>query len=481
MTTQTNYYAIVIGAGAAGLEIAKGLAAAKKRILLIDKVQYGTGCPHFGCIPSNAFIASSNIAHEIWRSGFFGIDMVMSNFQSNRALQRVREVVEEARTACSPHALQELGIETYNSECSFVDPHTVQVTSQDGQKQLISAKFIVIAVGSCPRIASIKGLEEVPYYTSENIFSLTEIPESLAIVGGGQTGCELAQAFRRLGTNVTLVEQKGCLLSAEEPEVHKIMQSCLIKEGVELYLAKAVSRVRQENDKIIVHIYDKVEDKEYQVRVNKLLIAAGRQPNIESLNLKASGVFYTDTGIASDDYGRTTQSHIWVIGDVRKDTLFTHAAEDQARTVLYNMLMPRMLAKKLTKREFIPRVTHTDPEIASIGITEEEAIAKYGNSWITTYTVSLRESDKALCQSDTDGFVKFVTKRFSSKILGCTLVTPVASEGLSEITLAMRENIPLRKLSHIIHPYPTYSQIIQKAAQKWFSTVILPRIPNFFK
>ncbi|MCE5294334.1 MAG: FAD-dependent oxidoreductase [Chlamydiales bacterium] len=481
MTTQTNYYAIVIGAGAAGLEIAKGLAAAKKRVLLIDKGQYGADCAHFGCIPSNTFIASANIAHEIWRSGFFGIDMVMSNFQSNRALQRVREVVEEARIPYSAEALRQLGIDTYSSVCSFVDPHTVQVTSSDGQKQLLTAKSIVIAVGSCPKVAAIKGLDEVPYYTSENIFSLTEIPESIAIVGGGQTGCEFAQAFRRLGTSVTLIEQKECVLSTEEPEVHKLVQSCLIKEGVELYLAKAVSRVRQENDKLIVHIYDKAEDKEYQVRVSKLLIATGRRPNIETLNLNACGIDHTDSGIVSDVYGRTSQSHIWVIGDAQGEPFFTHAAVNQARTVLHNLLMPRIFAKKLTKREVIPRVTYTDPEVASIGLTEEEAITLYGNSKITTYIVSLTESDKAICQSDTDGFVKFVTKRFSSRILGCTLVAPVAAEALSVITLAMRENIPLRKLSHIIYPYPTYSQIIQKASQKWFSGTIFPLIPNFFK
>lgn len=481
MKMQYDYYAIVIGAGAAGLEVAKGLAKAGKRVLLIEKGPYGGGCANFGCIPSKSLIASANIAHELWRSGLYGIDMHITNFQAGRVLERVREIVSQVRKQNSPDALRALGVETLSAVCSFIDPYTVQATSAAGEIQKITAKNIIIASGSSPKIPDIKGLNEIQYLTNETIFDLSEIPTSLAILGGGQTGCELAQAFRRLGSSVTVIEQSDHLLKGGEPEAYKAVQSALVKEGVEIYLSTRVERVRREAGKISVHLQQKLDNKEYELHVEQLLIASAREPNIGSLNLEGVQVAHTKQGISHDAYGRTSQSNIWVVGDASGELFYTHAAVNQANAVLFNLLMPWPFRKKVVSKQPIPSVVFTDPEVASLGISEAQAIELYGNSSIAVYTVPLAESDRAVCQGRSDGFVKFITKRFSSRILGATIVAPIAADMLVEIACAMRDGVPLRKLSSLIHPYPTYSQIIQKAAQKWLSDTILPLFGKLFK
>jgi len=480
MTSTQEYYAIVIGAGAGGLVIAQGLGQAGKKVLLVEKGPYGGNCANFGCIPSSSLIASANMAHELYSSALFGIDMRMENFNANRVFQRVRAIIFQVREKYSPQMLQKQGVETCSGSCVFVDPYTVEIEFSDGQRRKVSAKYIVIAAGSYPYIPEIKGLNEVPYLTSYNIFDLQEIPTSLAIIGGGQSGCELAQTFRRLGSRVVLIEQKECLLGTEEPEAYKAIQSTLVKEGVEIYLGHQVVHIRHDSGKISFNLRRRTDEKEYEVSAQQLLLTTGRRPNISNLGLDYAGVDYKEEGIVVDAYGRTSQLHIWAVGDVTGHSFYTHAAENQARTILSNLLWPWPIQFKMDRLQPIPRVIYTDPEIASIGLTEEEAIEKYGAAKIAVYLVPLTEADRAICQGRTDGFVKFVTKRYSSKILGATIVAPVAADMLLEISCAMRYNIPLRKLSSLIHPFPTYSQIIRKAADKWLSDTIYPLFTKLF-
>lgn len=476
MTMNQDYYAIVIGAGAGGLVIAKGLGQAGKKVLLVEKGPYGGNCANFGCIPSTSLIASANIAHELWSSSLFGIDMRMENFNANRVFSRVRDIVQQVRDRYSPEVLQSQGVETCSGTCVFIDPHTVEVELQDGTKRKHAAKYIVIATGSYPYIPEMKGLGDVPYLTTYNVFDLKEIPTSLAIIGGGQIGCELAQAFRRLGSRVVLIEQKEYLLGTEEPEAYKAIQSSLVKEGVEIYLGHQVVHMQHNSGKIFFNLRRKTDEKEYEVSAEQLLLTTGRRPNIDHLGLAFAGVAYTSDGIAIDEYGRTTQPHIFAVGDVTGHSFYTHAAESQARTILANLLWPWPMQFKMDTLQPIPRVIYTDPEIASIGLTEEEAIEKYGARNIAIYVVPLSEADRAICESRTEGFVKFVTKRFSSKILGATIVAPIAADMLLEISCAMRYKVPLRKLSSLIHPFPTYSQIIRKAADAWLSETLFPLV-----
>ncbi|MBS0634931.1 MAG: FAD-dependent oxidoreductase [Verrucomicrobia bacterium] len=471
-----NYYAIVIGAGTAGQVISKGLAKAGKKVLLIDKGPFGGDSTNFGSIPSKTLIASANMAHTLWRAGLYGIDLQIHNFQSTRVMQRVRDVVEQMRTKNDQVAFQTAGVHTRISECHFTDPYTVQTA--DGEK--ISAKNIIIATGSHTVIPPIRGLEDIFYRTNESIFALNEIPTSIAIVGGGPTGCEFAQAFRRLGASVFVIEKDETLLPLEEPEVSRAVQSALVKEGVEIYLDTIVTRVRKDGDKITLFLKHTLDDKEYELRVHELLIATGRKPAIGSLNLEAAGIEYSDAGIRRDAYGKTSKSHIWVVGDAAGAPFYTHTADNQANTVLYNLLNPWPMQKKIDRAQPVPRTISCDPEVASIGLTEQQAIEEYGPGNVSTYVVSLKEVDRAICEGETDGFVKFITKRISSEILGATIVAPIAQDMILEVSCAMASGISLRKLGAIIHPYPTYSQAISKASQMCETETFSPFFRNFF-
>ncbi len=473
MTTQYDYFAIVIGAGAGGLAIAKGLAKAGKKVLLVEKSAYSENVA-LGSIASKALITCSNIAHELWRSALYGLDMRIGHFQTSRVFGRIREIGNEIKKQNHPDVLRTLGIDYSSSVASFVDPHTIQVNGNNANKRQVSGKHIVIATGSLPRIPSIRGLSDVQYRTDQTIFSLNEIPTSIAIIGAGQIGCELAQSFRRLGSRVILIEQSDFLLTNEEPEAYKVVLSALIKEGVEIYLASQVTRVRKDGDRINLHIKQKTADMEYDLHAHEIIFATGKKPNIEDLNLLAAEIEHTQDAIAHDLYGRTTNGHIWVVGDVAGLNCYSHAAVDQAKIVLHNMLSRGLFYKKIQERSKIPRVIFTDPEVSSIGLTEQEAIEKYSVKNIRTYMVPLSECDRAICDDRTDGFVKFVTKGLSCKILGATIVGPCASEMLVEISCAMRDGVSLRKLSTLIHPYPTYSQIIQKAADMCVSDTTWP-------
>jgi pyruvate/2-oxoglutarate dehydrogenase complex dihydrolipoamide dehydrogenase (E3) component len=471
---EDTYHTIVIGAGAGGLVVAKGLADAGKKVLLVEKGAFGGDCTNSGCIPSKALIASANTAHELWRSGLYGLDMSIVSFQASRALDRVREIVKGFREKNSPEGLKAMGVDARKGTCSFIDPYTVQIQAASGQVSKISSKNIVIATGSSPLIPAIKGLQDVPYHTSQTIFDIQGIPNSLAIIGGGQIGSEFAQSFRRLGSSVILIEQQSHIIGREEPEAYRAIQSGLSKEGVEIFLEVDVMRVRREGDKIFLNLRRRTDEKEWEVCVNLLLITAGRRPNVSELNLEVANVAFSPEGIVTDKYGRTSQSHIWAVGDATGRSFFPHAAENQARTVLANLILPWPFKVKLDLDQPIPRVTFTDPEVASLGLTEKAAIELYGQKNIATYLVPLSESDRAICQDRKDGFVKVITKKYTSKILGATIVAPIGADMLVEISCAMRFNIPLRKLSSLIHPYPTYSQIIRKAADEWLLKTILP-------
>lgn len=468
------YHTIVIGAGAGGLVVAKGLAQAGKRVLLVEKGNFGGDCTNSGCIPSKALIASANTAHELWRSGLYGLDMSIVSFQASRALDRVREIVKGVREKNSPEALHQLGIEARVGSCSFIDPFTVQIQTAAGPEVRVSGQNIVIATGSVPLVPNIKGLQDVPFHTSQTIFDIQGIPNSMAIIGGGQIGSEFAQSFRRLGASVILIEQQSHIIGREEPESCRAIQSALSKEGVEIFLEVDVIRARREGDKVYLLLRRRTDEKEWEVCVNLLLVTVGRRPNVSELNLGAAHVDFSPDGIPTDKYGRTSQKHIWAVGDATGRSFFPHAAENQARTVLANLLLPWPFKVRLDLDQPIPRVTFTDPEVASLGMTEKEAIEKYGAKNLATYIVPLSESDRAICQDRTDGFVKIVTKKYSSKILGASIVAPIGADMLVEISCAMRFNKPLRKLSSLIHPYPTYSQVIRKAADEWLIKTIMP-------
>jgi len=455
-----SYPIIVIGAGAGGLVIAIGGTKAGKKILLIENGNYGGDCTNFGCIPSKSLIASAHTAQAIKNSEEMGITSPSKLIQAQASLTRVRKIVEDIRAHEDPEALKKLGLETITGFAKFVNPHVVEVNGEE-----IHGDQIVIATGSSPFIPSIKGLEQTPFLTNETIFELKEIPKSLVVMGGGPIGCELAQAFLRLGSKVSLIHRYPEILNKEEPKASEVITNQFKAEGMSLYLGMPVKEVFYQNNQFQI-----IFENGQIIETDALLVSVGRRPNVSLLNLEAASVNYTDKGIAIDDYGRTNQKHIWAVGDVTGQPFFTHWAENQARSILTSLLLPYPFKKKLDKKQAIPRVTFTDPEVASIGLDEKEASREYNTA---NYTVPFSQIDRALTTGRTEGFVKIVTKKWSSKILGCTIVGERAGEMLGEVSLAMFAGIPLRKLAALIHPYPTYNLAIRKAADLWLTQTIL--------
>lgn len=451
------YDVIVIGAGAAGLVIAIGATKAKKKVLLIEKRFFGGDCTNFGCIPSKSLIASAKTAHAIKNAHELGIQTGSISIDGKGAFSRVRQIIKTIRTYEEPLALEALGVETLVGTASFKDPHTLLVNERE-----VKGKQIVIATGSYPIIPPIEGLKETPFLTNETIFNLEEIPAKMIFIGGGPIGCELSQALSRLGSDVTIVERK--ILAREDEEARQVLITSLQKEGISLKLGSYVEKVTYENNQFTVFIEGQ------SLQAGHLFVGVGRRPHLQELELDKAKLDWSENGVIVNPYGSTTQPHIWAVGDAIGPPFFTHFAENQARTVLKNLLIPFKTKKS---SQALPRVTYTDPEIASIGMISSTAIDKYGEKKLAIYTVPFSEVDRNITNGRTEGFVKIITKKWSSQILGATIVGPRAGEMLMEISLAMFTKTPLRKLSQLIHPYPIESLSIRKAADLWLTQILL--------
>ena len=463
-----RYPIVVIGAGAGGLVVAIGAAKAGKKILLIEKGHYGGDCTNFGCIPSKSLIAAAEKAQALQEGPEFGINFECKNFEAAKSLNRVRNIIHHIREHEEPPALNKLGVETLTGFASFDSPHELSVKLSTGDTVKIYADKIVIATGSHPLIPPMKGLKEAPYLTNETIFDLKDIPKRLGVIGAGPIGCELAQAFNRLGSEVTLFKSKRGILPKEDKEIRSVMEKQMQKENIRFFTSCETTYVLYKNGK-----FSLCAAEQETVEVDNLLVSTGRSPNIEGLNLDKAHVAHSEKGIPIDAYGRTNQHHIFAIGDVVGGLLFTHLAENHGRAVLTTLLLPGCFKKRLDLKQSVPRCTFTFPEVASVGLNEDQAIEKYGKNKLAIYHIPFSEVDRAITTNETDSFVKIVTKKWSSKILGATVVCSRAGEMLPELSLAMLYNIPLRKLARLIHPYPTYNAAIRKAADQWLTNTIL--------
>lgn len=466
-----KYQIAVIGAGAAGLVVAIGAAMAGKKVVIIDKGPYGGDCTNFGCIPSKSLIASAKAAHIINTSEEFGLHLNDASFHTDLSLDRVRSLIDEVRSRGDSEALEKKGVHTLTGHASFENEHVINV-SVKGHFQKIYSESIVIATGSSPKIPSIHGLDQTPFLTNLSIFDLKRIPKSLAIIGGGPIGSELGQAFQRLGSKVSIIHNKEHILDKEEVEASDLIMRQFKKEGIQLFLNQAVQNVSYIDNQFILTLKEM-----NALKTDQLLVAVGHQPNFKSLNLDKIGVRYNEEGICVDSYGKTNIKHIWAIGDCIGPPFYSHAAELQARAVLSSLLNPFFNYR--LENQFIPRVTFTDPEVASIGLSEIDSKRKYGS--IATYKIPFSSLDRAITTGRKEGFVKITTKKWSSHILGATLVGEGVSELLSEISTAMYMKIPLRKLANVIHPYPSYSLAIRHSADLWIKQTILPLYKKIVK
>jgi len=462
-----RYNLVVIGAGTAGLVAAAGAAGLGAKVALIEREFLGGDCLNVGCVPSKGVIRPARAIRAARTAGEFGVAGTEHlSIDFGRAMERMRRV----RTKISAHDSvrrfsEELGIDVFLGEGRFVSPDTVEV---EGAK----LRFAKAAICTGARAAAppIPGIEEAGYLTNETVFSLTELPERLAVIGAGPIGSELSQSFARMGSRVTLVEMGPRILGREDPEAAAVVQESLLSDGVDLLLnAKGVQVGTEGSDKI-VHLEQ--EGNLRQVRVDAILVGIGRAPNVEGLNLEAAGVDYDPRiGVAVDDRLRTSNPRIFAAGDICFPHKFTHAADALARILIANALFPgRQKASALV----VPWCTYTDPEIAHVGMYERDAAAK--GIPVTTLTVPLSAVDRALLDGEAEGFARVHLRTGSDTILGATIVASHAGDLIHELTLAMTAGVGLSAVGKTIHPYPTQGEVIKKLADAWSRTRLTPAV-----
>ncbi|MEX0269040.1 mercuric reductase [Leptolyngbyaceae cyanobacterium UHCC 1019] len=466
-----RYDLVVIGAGTAGLVVAAGAAGLGLglKVALIEKHLMGGDCLNVGCVPSKCMIRSSRMVAELRECDRFGVKLngaVEVDFPA--VMARMRQIRAEISPNDSAQRLQKLGVDVFLGQGHFHSSHTIQVDDA-----ILKFKKAVIATGARASQPTIPGLAEAGFLTNETVFNLTDRPARLAIIGGGPIGCELAQTFQRLGSEVVLFHKNGHLLDREDEDAAEIIQQVFVQEGIQLQLNSQLERVEKTESGKVLHFTRNGQPD--HITVDEILIGAGRSPNVEGLNLEQVGVNYDPhKGVMVNDYLQTTNPNIYAAGDICMDWKFTHAADAAARIVVKNTLFsPFGIGRSRLSNLIMPWCTYTSPEIAHVGLYEQEAKA-HGIA-VDTITIPLDTVDRAIADGETAGFIKILHKRGSDKILGATIVATHAGDLISEITLAITAKIGLSKLSTVIHPYPTQAEAIKKAADAYRRKLLTPK------
>ncbi|NEO31876.1 MAG: mercuric reductase [Symploca sp. SIO3C6] len=470
-----SYDLVVIGAGTAGLVVAAGAAGLGLglKVALIERHLMGGDCLNVGCVPSKCVIRSSRVVADIRDAEQFGIkppEHIDIDFPAvMRRMRRLRAGISHVDSA---PRFQNLGVDVFLGNGSFISDGAIQVCDK-----LLRYKKAVIATGARALRPSIEGIEETGFLTNETVFSLTERPNRLAVIGGGPIGCELAQSFRRLGCEVVLFERANHVLIREDSDAAEIVQKSFIKEGINLVLNCQLQRVEKTPEGKKIHFTS--NGKQESVTVDEILVGAGRAPNVEDLNLEAVGVKYDQRkGVIVDDYLQTTNPKIYAAGDICMNWKFTHAADAAARIVIKNTLFsPFGLGRYKLSSLVMPWATYTDPEVAHVGMYEHQAQAQGFD--VSTIKIDFNHVDRAIADGEEEGFVKIHHKKGSDQILGATIVARHAGEMISELTTAIVNKIGLSKLSGVIHPYPTQAEGIKKAADAYRRTLLTPNTKRF--
>jgi len=466
------YNLVVIGAGTAGLVTAAGAAGLGAKVALVERHLMGGDCLNYGCVPSKAIIRSSRLCAELRRAGALGIKVpgeVEVDFPAVMArMRRLRAGISQHDSA---RRFRDLGVDVFLGQARFTGRDTIEV---DGK--ILRFKKAVIATGGRAVCPSIPGLAEAGYLTNESVFSLTERPARVLVMGGGPIGCEFAQAMARLGCQVTLLHKYDRLMNREDPDAARIVQKIFLREGITLiYNAKPTRVAKTGTGKTVYYEHEGQED---VVEVDEILIGAGRAPNVEGLGLTAAGVTYEGgkgRGVMVNDRLQTSNPKIYAAGDVCLPYQFTHLADASARIVIQNALF--FGGRKLSKLT-IPWCTYTDPEVAHVGLSEQEARER--KIAYQVFAKPLKEVDRAIIDGEEEGFVKILVKEGSDKILGATIVASHAGEMISEVTCAMAGKVGLSALAGVIHPYPTQAEAIRATGDLYNRTRLTPLVKNLF-
>ncbi len=466
-----RYHLVVIGAGTAGLVTAAGAAGLGARVALVERGLMGGDCLNHGCVPSKCVIRSSRVIGELTEAAALGVhpgDAPRVDFGA--VMERMRAVrARIARVDSAARFRDELGVDVFLGDARFAGPDTVEV---DGTP--LRFRHAVVATGARAAVPPIEGLADTGFLTNETVFSLTERPARFAVIGGGPIGCELAQAFQRLGSRVTLVELLPRFLPREDPDAAAVLLDSLRRDGVDVRLGTALRRVERSAGGRVLHLErDGVAE---TLEVDEILVGVGRVPNVEDLGLERVGVeTRPGRGVVVDDRLRTANPRIFAAGDVCMSTRFTHAADAAARIVIQNALFR---GRRRVGDLVIPWCTYTDPEVAHVGLTLHEAQER--GVAIDVYQRRFDDVDRAIADGEEQGFVKVLTRRGSDRILGCTIVARHAGEMIGEPTLAIGARVGLGRIAGVIHPYPTQADAFRQLGDAYNRTRLTPTVKRLF-
>ena len=462
-----RYNLVVIGAGTAGLICAAGAAGLGARVALIERHLMGGDCLNVGCVPSKALLRAARALFDARQAAEFGVRGGKElSFDFGAAMERMRKL----RAGISRHDSarrfrDELGVDVFIGEGRFAGSDCIEV---DGQKLFF--KKAAICSGARAAAPPIAGLAEAGYLTNETIFSLTELPPRLAVIGAGPIGCELAQAFARFGSRVTLIEAGSQILGREDRDAAALLRSTLVKDGVELFLGVKILGVERRADERILRLEG--GGQAIEVAVDAILVGVGRAPNLEGLDLERGNIRYDKTGVTVSDRLQTSNPNVYAAGDICFPYKFTHTADALARILIANALFN---GRQKTSALTIPWCTYSDPEIAHVGMYEQDAARK--GIEVTTLTVPLADVDRAVLDGETEGFARVHLKKGSDRILGATLVARHAGEMINEFSVAITNGLGLSAIGKTIHPYPTQAEAIKRLADAYNRT----RLTTFAK
>ncbi|MCA9946092.1 MAG: mercuric reductase [Anaerolineales bacterium] len=468
-TPNGRYNLLVIGGGSAGLVAAVGAAGLGGKVALVEKHLLGGDCLNAGCVPSKTILRSAKAVGDIRRAAELGVNVSgVVEVDFTAVMERMRRIRADISYHDSAKRFSDLGIDLYLGDGQFSGKNTFVV---DGRA--IQFSKAVIATGSRAAEIPIPGLAEAGYITNEGVFELTELPRRLAIIGAGPIGAEMAQAFARFGSQVTVFDLLPTVGGLRDPEGIALVRGALEADGVQFYLESKTGKIEKMGDEKIIHFEH--DGDAHTLAVDEILLAAGRQPNVAGLGLEAAGVNYSKNGLEVNDRLQTSNPDIFGAGDVAIPAMFTHTADATARIVLQNALF---LGRKKYSDLIIPWTVYTDPEIAHVGLFDYEAEAR--GIAVDTFTTKIAETDRGRTDGE-GGFVKIYVKKGTDKILGATIIGRHAGEMISEITTAMMAGKGLGLLSQTIHPYPVQAEAIKKTADSWNRTRLTPLVAKLFK
>lgn len=455
---------VVIGGGAAGLTAAGISASLGAKTALVESHKLGGDCTWTGCVPSKALLKAAAVANTVRTAGRYGLEGREPQFDFSAVMDRMRElqtsVYEEAD---APPVYQKMGIEVVEGKAQFISPRSVEVLGPGGGRRKFNSRFFVIATGGRPAVPLIDGLDETPYLTSENIFTISKLPARLIVLGAGPIGIEMAQAFRRFGSEVAVVGRRSHILPRDDGELSNLLRQHLAGDGIRFLLRSSVEKTEYDGAAIRAIFLSDSSPTAETVEGDALLVAVGRRANLGGLNLEAAGVLTGRRGIKVDRHCRTNVKNIFACGDVTGRYQFTHMSEHMAKVAVTTALLRFPMSMDTAN---VPWCTYTDPELAHVGASEKELIAR--KQRYAVYRFPFSKIDRAVTDRETTGMVKVFARKLDGRIFGASILGAHAGDMISEFALAMRNKVSLRNMADTIHPYPTYALGNRRAADQWY-------------